>query len=187
MYKFSKKIQIENQKVFNFASHHSQFHYLASDCNLNLANFFGFIKEFDLCDEYIEKSLHMYPENKTAIQIKKRVFKFSEIIYFKTNDIEFEMIKSNKELISLDKEIKFETEKKNFKNLKNLFLNILKTVDNLHFDYHLKLAEMYFDLAKVYFEESLQHEAKIFLEKALETDKNNPNNDKYKKFKHQLT
>lgn len=179
MYKLNNVIKIENNKVLKFASHHSQFHYLASDCNLNIANFMIFKKNYKLLDSYIERSLFMYPENKKAIELRNGKIENDNFNYIKTEEISFNMIKSEKELYKLEKMIEFELKNKNINKIENYLLKISKIIDKIHYNYHILLADKYFELAKLYIAESLISEGKFFIGKALETEKNNPNNKKY--------
>ncbi len=72
--------------------------------------------------------------------------------------------------------------KQDYQKLEHILIQINNHTAQKHFDYHCQLADMYFEIAKEHFAQNAIQDAKYFIHKALETDKRNPNNEKYKQF-----
>jgi tetratricopeptide (TPR) repeat protein len=63
---------------------------------------------------------------------------------------------------------------------------IISQTASLHFGYHIDLAKMYFNIGDINYGNGNFYEAIFFLEKALECDAKNPENEKYRDFIKQI-
>ncbi len=68
---------------------------------------------------------------------------------------------------------------KNFADFVDIYKTIIHTTSNVHFEYHVNLANKNFALAQAYEDNGQLSEACFFADKALETDEKNPHNMAY--------
>lgn len=141
-----------------------------------------YIQDHDESKEYLENAIkynHNYDRQYKYIK--------QEILDYEENDNFIPRIIDNRntELEKSEELENFYMELMNASDLNKSFeiasKIILKTA-SLHFDYHIDLAKMYFNISDIHYGNGNFYEAIFFLEKALECDAKNPENEKYKDF-----
>ncbi len=192
---FNQKIKVLHQEVTSFSSIHHQYHYQESDECFYLSVMYFLDNDLEKASEYIKRSLFYFSQNQNSIFFDNFLNNNSNTIFEQFNLDKIFLKKNNKITINIVKNDDIFLEDLKYKELniaKELFLeNKLSEVIEIfitmnqntklkHINYHLNLADLYFKLALFYKNENLKGESLYFLNKALETEKTNKDNDIYK-------
>lgn len=179
------------KNIIDFSNHHHQFHYQESDeffyigcCYLKLHSIQNAKKSF-------QESLKHFSANKKTLQavqdtqnnsLNYKEFLFShnlneDIYYYQfRNELYHNRFKIAQKLYSIG----------DFVNLLEHYQQTNRITKKQHFQYHVNLANLYYRCSIEYYRNNMMSESRYFLEKALETDKNNPFNKMYNNFLSQI-
>lgn len=177
---FKEAIQNLNKSLHLYRENADSY-YIRGLAKYLLENLNGAKEDFDLSIKH--RNLH--PENYINDTIKfipyDKISNLKDIedIHHDNRNIRYEKLKSG-ELQMLYGHAHFAFNARNFADLIDIYQRISKITAKIHFDYHVDLANMYFELAKECANHNHLYEAIFFLDKALEADEKNPNNKEYK-------
>jgi hypothetical protein len=189
----NKKIK----ELLNFSSKHHIYHYQEAYEHFLIAFVYTKLHHNENALKHIEKSFFHLPHGNHLAQFLQNFINFhfsqneqsfltlqktqSDEIYLQDGNLilkhrlqnKFGIYDQNFENLLPEVAVLFEAE--NFIQLSEILLNINNYTAQKHFDYHCQLADMYFEIAREYLTQNAMQDAKYFIQKALETDKRNPN------------
>lgn len=177
--------QEELKDLMDFSSQHVNYHYQESCEFYYIGCALIMLQKYEDAIDAFDKSIMHWADNQDSIKTREFCDSILDIGQNKTEFSFYLKLPSyiygkNNDFQNLQQTLDISYTGQNYLS----FFHDLKTLNtmtsSLHFDYHITLANKYYNIATIQENTGNYHEARYYLNKAIETDKRNKNNTLYK-------